>query len=203
MKMRAVLGAVVFFGAVVVTGAQVTSQDKGKEGQPEGEMTQAWMKYAQPGEFHARLKPLVGSWKHEVKWWMAPGAPPEIATGTSDYKWILCGRFLLQKVKSDNQEEPFEGMGMIGYDGFKKKYTSMWVDSMSTAIITGLGTCDESGKVFTLIGRHDDVMSGKPNQTFKTVTRIVNNDLHIDEMYMSGPDGKEFKTLEITYTRSK
>ena len=149
------------------------------------------------------LEPLVGQWKQEVKWWMAPGAPPQISTGSSEYKWINGGRFLVQTVKGDPGEQgpPFEGMGMIGYDNFKKKYTSMWTDNMTTSLMTNLGTCDDSGKVFTLEGQYDDVFTGKPNQPFKTVIRIVNNNLHIDEMYMNGPDGKQFKSVEITYTR--
>ena len=32
-------------------------------------------------------------------------------------------------------------------------------DSMTTAIMTSLGTCDDSGKLFTFVGRHDDVFS--------------------------------------------
>ncbi|MEE9296210.1 MAG: DUF1579 domain-containing protein [Phycisphaerae bacterium] len=203
MKTRVLLGAAVFVAATAVIAAQVASQDKDKTGQPGEEMMQAWMKYAGPGKFHAHLQPLVGRWTQEVKMWMAPDAPPQIETGTSEYKWILGGRFLLQTVKGDSTEQgpAFEGLGIIGYDNFKKKYTSMWADTMTTAIMTALGTCDDSGKVFTFIGRHDDVFSGKPDQTVKTITRIINNDSHVDEMYMTGPDGKEFKTLEVTYTR--
>ena len=201
MRMRVLLGMVVFLAAFVAISGQVVSQDKDTGGQPDEQVMQAWMKYAQPGEFHARLEPLVGHWTQTVKWWMAPDAPPVLGTGTYEYKWILGGRFLLQKVKGGPEEQPFEGLGLIGYDNFKKKYTSMWTDSMSTAIFTALGTCDDSGKVFTFVGEHDDVFTGKPNQKFRAITRIVSKDKLIDEMYMKGPDGKEFKTLEITSTR--
>ncbi len=201
MRGRMFFGGVVFVGAMVLITAQVVSQDKDKAAQPEDQMAQAWMKYSRPGKFHAHLEPLVGRWTQRVKMWMDPNAPPMLSTGTCEYKWILGGRFLLQTVKGDMERQPFEGLGMIGYDNFKKKYTSMWTDNMTTSIMTGLGTCDDSGKVFTLVGQHDDVFTGKPNQKFKTITRIVSRDKHIDEMYMTGPDGKEFKTLEINYTR--
>ncbi len=199
MKLRALLGVSVFIGAMVVITGQVVSQSE--QASPEEQMMQVWTKYAEPGKFHAYLEPLVGHWKQTVKWWMAPGAPPDVSTGTCEYKWIMGKRFLLQTVKGDMEGQTFEGMGLMGYDNFKKKYTGMWVDSMTTAIMTSMGTCDDSGKVFTMTGRHDDVFTGKADQEFRSVGRIINNDMHVDEMYMNGPDGKEYKALEITYTR--
>ena len=199
MKLRALIGVVVFVSAMIVITGRVVSQDE--KGSAEDPMMQAWMKHAEPGPFHAHLQPLAGRWKQTVKWWMAPDAPPDVSTGTCEYKWIMGKRFLMQEVKGDLEDQPFEGMGLMGYDTFKKKYTGTWVDTMSTAIMSSLGTCDDSGKVFTMIGQHDDVFTGRANQKFRSVIRIINNDTHIDEMYMSGPDGKEYKALEITYTR--
>jgi hypothetical protein len=183
---------------VVITG-QVVSQSE--QASPEEQMMQVWMKHVEPGKFHAHLEPLVGQWRQTFKWWMAPGAPPKVSTGTCEYKWIMGKRFILKEVKGDVEDQTFEGMGMMGYDNFKKKYTGAWIDSMTTAIETSMGTCDDSGKVFTMIGRHDDVFTGKADQKFRSVIRIVNNDMHVGERYVNGSDGKEFKTLEITYTR--
>ena len=185
MKLRAWLGVSVFIGAMVVITGQVVSQSE--QASPEEQRMQVSAKYAEPGKFHAHLEPLVGRWTQTVKWWMAPGAPPEVSTGICEYKWIMGKRFILQEVKGDMEDRTFEGMGMMGYDNFKKKYTSMWTDNMSTAIMTALGTCDESGKVFTMTGKYDDVMSGKPNQAFRSITRIVNNNTMLDEMFMTGP----------------
>lgn len=204
MKGRMVLSGVVVVGLMALITGQVVSQEGKPKGQAPGPgdaMMEAAMKFAEPGKFHAHLQPLAGRWTQSVKWWMAPGAPPQVSKGTSEYKWILGGRFLLQNVKGDVEGQPFEGLGMIGYDNFKKKYTSMWTDTMTTGISTALGTCDGSGKVFTLSGTQDDVFTGKSGQKFRTITRIINEDKHVDEMYLTGPDGQEFKTLEITYTR--
>lgn len=200
MKLRALIGVVVFVSALFVITGRVVSQDE--KGSAEDPLMQAAMKYGEVGPFHAHLQPLAGRWKQTVKWWMTPDAPPQVYTGTCEYKWILGKKFLLQEVKGDMEGQPFEGMGLMGYDNFKKKYTGMWVDSMGTAIMSSLGTCDDSGKVFTMIGQLDDVFTGKANQKFRSVVRIINNDMHTDEMYQTGPDGKEYKALEITYTRN-
>jgi hypothetical protein len=201
MKMRTLLGALVFVGAFVVISAQVVSDEKGEGDQAKEQQMQAWMKYAEPGKFHAYLEPFVGRWTQTVKWWMEPNTEPDVSTGTCEYKWILGKRFLQQEVRSDSEEHPFAGMGLIGHDNFKKKYTGMWVDTMTTSIMTSMGTCDDSGKVFTMTGTQDDIFTGMKNQPFRAVSRIVNNDKLTDEMYMTGPDGKEYKALEIVYTR--
>ena len=37
----------------------------------------------------------------------------------------------------------------------------------------------------------------------RNVTRVIDSNKHMFEMYEHGPDGKEFKTLEVTYLRKK
>ena len=201
MKLRVLLGLFVFAGAGTLVATRVLSQEEGDKGGPRDAMMEAWMKAATPGEFHAHLNPLAGKWSQEVKWWMAPGIPPQVSTGTSEYEWIMGGRYLLSKVRGDMAGQPFEGLGILGYDNYKKKYTSVWLDNMGTMIMTSLGTCDESGKVINMAGTFDDVGTGKPNQKFRTICRVISNDKNVFEMYMPAPDGTEFKTLEITYTR--
>ena len=36
---------------------------------------------------------------------------------------------------------------------------------------------------------------------FKEVFKPIDNNFQVMEMYAPGPDGKEFKTMEIKYTR--
>jgi len=54
--------------------------------------------------------------------------------------------------------------------------------------------------VLTFTSTMDDVVSGK-SMTVREVSRVVDANRHVFEMY--GPDktGKEFKTMEIVYTR--
>ena len=98
-------------------------------------------------------------------------------------------------------EQKFEGMGILGYDNTAKKHFSTWIDSMSTMLMTSEGTCDSSGKVMTLYGTHTDPMTGA-KKTQKSVSSMINNDKHVFEMFDRAPDGKEFQSLVVTYTRS-
>jgi hypothetical protein len=175
-----------------------------KEAAPDPEtakMMEAWEKAATPGEFHAHLKPLEGQWNTKVKFWMDPSAPPDESTGTCMRKWILGGRFLQEEFTgTDSQGQPFSGLGYSGYDNVKKKYVSTWMDTMCCGMMVSYGTCNPSGKEFTYVSDTDDPVTGKPKK-MRSVLKIINNEKNIFEMYDTGPDGKEFKTLEAEYTR--
>ena len=69
-----------------------------------------------------------------------------------------------------------------------------------TGFIIAEGTCDASGKVITYRGEGPDPMSGQTKR-FKSVLRIVNKNKHVFDVYGTTPDGKEFKSAEVTYTR--
>ena len=72
---------------------------------------------------------MVGSWRVESTGWMAPGAPPQKGTGTSEHAWVLGGRYLQQVFHGEYQGQPFEGISYTAFDNFKKKYVGTWIDS--------------------------------------------------------------------------
>ncbi|MHC4090741.1 MAG: DUF1579 domain-containing protein [Planctomycetota bacterium] len=160
----------------------------------------AWLKYAAPGEHHEHLQPLAGKWELAVQHRHSAEAPWDESKATSEIRPVLGGRFLVEKVTGEFMGGVFEGLGIYGYDNFHKKYTSIWMDTMSTMTMSSTGTCDGSGKVFTYVGDSEDPASGDTKQ-MRSVTRVVNDNKHVMEMYHTGPAGKEFKVMEIVYTR--
>jgi hypothetical protein len=95
---------------------------------------------------------------------------------------------------------PFRALGLYGFDAFEQKYTSAWVDTMSTAIMTNLGTYDETKHVVNFTGYYSDPWTGRKKKN-RGLTRFVSNDQHVLELHVSEPDGTEYKMIEITYTR--
>jgi hypothetical protein len=181
------------------------ADDKQKARQPSAEekaMMEAWMKYSTPGEVHKKMASLEGTWTTKVREWMAPGAPPQESDGTAEFKMLLGGRYLQQSFQGSMMGQPFNGMGISGYDNAKKTTQSVWVDSAGTGMMTLSGSWDAEGKTLTETGSMDDFMTGKPMQ-IKGQMHMGDNDHFIYEMWMSGPDGKMFKTLDIGYTRKK
>jgi hypothetical protein len=96
---------------------------------------------------------------------------------------------------------PFTGMSITGYDNYKKKYVSAWIDNMGSGIMHMEGPWDEASKSMTLTGSMLDPATGKECK-MREVFKIVDDNNQVMEMY--GPDpktGVEYKTMEIKFTR--
>jgi uncharacterized protein DUF1579 len=98
--------------------------------------------------------------------------------------------------------QPFQGIGTMGYDNLKKKYVASWTDSMSTGIFLVEGTHDAATKTCTLAGEGPDMFSNKYSK-FRMVEKTVDPDHFTVTMFSTGPDGKEFQSMEMSYTRVK
>ena len=94
---------------------------------------------------------------------------------------------------------PVEGYGMDGFDIYKGKHIATWTTTMSTGMTTLEGECSEGGKVTTTWGEFDDPISGM--HTMRTVTTHVDDNKFTEDVYLSMPDGNDFKMMEILYTR--
>jgi Protein of unknown function (DUF1579) len=203
MKSRGILAGLAF---LVVVAALAIGADEKKTAPAAGKMDEKAMmdmmaKYSTPGAEHKKLESFVGTWDTTAKMWMDPTAPPQESKGTSENKMALGGRFLEQRFEGTFMGQPFSGVGYTGYDIYKKQYVGTWMDTMGTQIMSSTGTADVSGKM-TFTGSVDDPMTNK-KMDFKETITVVDNDHHVFEMWMPGPDGKMFKTLEINYTKRK
>jgi hypothetical protein len=220
MKIKSIWLVAFLFVAAVFAGADDKKNSDGKKGsdKPKAEkqqdmkqppamdeqtraMMDAFMKAGQPGMNHRFLAQLEGHWKAETKSWMGPGEPT-VSEGESVNEMILGGRYLRQEFTGTFMGEKFQGWGITAYDNTLKKFTTVWIDSMSTSISTGSGELDADGKVLTTVQSYSDPMSGT-QKTSREVLRIVSPTTFVMEMYETGPEGKELLTMEITYTKSK
>jgi Protein of unknown function (DUF1579) len=188
-----------------------TAADKAKGSEAKGSAAkasdraaemEAWLKLAQPGEQHQRLQRMAGTYDTDAEMVMAPGAPAQKSKGKQKYEVLLGGRYLHGEYSGDMMGMPFKGMSLMGYDNQKKKYFTAWIDSMSTGLMVSEGTADSSGKVLTFTGSYDDPMSGKTKK-YRQVTTVVSPDKHTFEWFENGDDGKEYRMMMITYTRTK
>ncbi len=164
-------------------------------------MMTKWQEYASPNENHKVLDVLTGNWNHVVKWWMEPGSKPEISKGTTETRWIMGGRYLQHMVKGMSMGQPFEGMGLIGFDNSQKKYQTLWIDNMGTGIMTGDGSYDADVKTLSDKGTFSDPFIGQ--RSYRTETKLTGNDHYTYEMYAPDMTGKEYLMMSIAYTRVK
>lgn len=166
------------------------------------ETMKAWGAYMTPGEAHARLAKLEGAWTVNTKSWMDPSQPPEVTTGSCDFRMVLGGRYLEQRFEGTAMGQPFSGIGYTGYDNLKKKYEAYWIDSMGTGMLVMTGTPEKGGKKTVYTGSMLDPTNGR-KVAIRSVDTEVDADNLLFEMWMSGPDGKMAKSMEMTYTRKK
>ena len=188
--------------AGAVKDAAGAAKDAAGEAGAEAEMMAKWTAHATPGEGHKVLEGMIGKWNATSKFWMDPAAPPQESKGTAESTWVLGNRFVQQTFAGEMMGEKFTGLGFTGYDNTAKVYVNTWMDSMTTSIMYSTGTWDAAKKELTSKGEYADPMTGK-NKTYRSVMKVVSDDQHVFEMHEAGPDGKEFKTLELTYTRAK
>ncbi len=164
---------------------------------------EAWKKASSPGEHHKALEIFTGNWNYSMRWWQSPEAQPEESKGSNKGEWILGGRFVEQEVKGVAMGQPFEGLSITGYDNVKEEYNTVWLDNMSTGIMTSSSQYDAASKTFLEKGSFSCPMTGEKSRSFRGVIKIVDNDNYTYEMYGNDEAGKEFKVMEITYARAK
>jgi hypothetical protein len=205
------INAISFWATFVVSVATITPTvfpDDNAANPPamspaEQEMMKKWQELAAPGAPHNLLARKVGQWDYHVKFRMSPDAPPQESTGSNTIEPIMGGRFILDKsTGAPEHGQPFEGLGVTGYDNIKKKFVATWIDNMSTGIITTEGVSDPSGNVVTYQGQFSCPMTGTIKKS-KTIERFIDDNAWSMEMFEVLPDGKEWKNFEITYTRKK
>ena len=165
-------------------------------------MMKNWQDYMTPGKEHQMMASWNGNWKTEMTMWMAPEAPPSKTTGTLVNEMLMDGRYQQSRHSSTWEGMPFEGISTLAFDNAKKVFISTWIDNMGTGIMTGEGPWDEAAKTITIKGKMIDPSTGK-EMDYREVFRIMDADNQLMEMYAPGSDGKEFKTMEIKYTRGK
>ncbi len=150
---------------------------------------------AKPGPEHELLKSMVGTWEATVKF------AGQESKGTMVYKMGLGDLWLLSNFEGEFGGQKFEGRGMDTYDANKKKYVSVWADSMTASPMVIEGTYNAAEKKLTLEGMAPSP-DGKSNKT-TMVNEYKDQDNISSTMSGPGPDGKDAVMMTIVYKRKK
>jgi hypothetical protein len=188
-----------------------TSTATAPAGQPnEADMMKQMMEMAKLNENHKLLADLNGTWSYTVKFWPAPGAPPQESKGTAIRKSMMGGRFFVMDVSGKMQmpdpatgkmkSTDFKGQGIEGYDNAKQKFVGTWVDNMGTGIMTSEGTYDPAGKTFSFTAEYE--IMPRIKQQMRETLKLTDKD-HMNFEMFENRGGQEVKTMEINYTRKK
>jgi hypothetical protein len=145
-----------------------------------------------PGPEHKVLKALEGTWVTTMK------AGGKETKGTATFKMELGGMWLVGSMRGELFGAKFEGKSLDSYNAAKKKYVSVWVDSMAGSPVLMEGTYDREKKVLSMAGEGPG-MDGKPTK-YRSLTKAPDADTRV--MTMWAGEGKE-PAFTVTYRRKK
>lgn len=166
-------------------------------------MMEKMVKAATPGPQHAMMAKMAGDWDCVVRYQMDPKQPMQEEKTSATITSLMDGRYTQEVATGQMMGQPFNGMGIYGYDNVLGKYVSSWIDNMGTGIMKSEGTADASGKVINWMGTMSDPMTGKMSKS-RMVTTIADDDHHTFEMFGVPPGAKkEAKVMTIEYSRRK
>lgn len=185
------------------TGTMASTNDGAYTPVDNATMMKNWTAYSTPGDMHAMMAKWNGTWKGKMLMWHAPDTPPDSSTATAINKMIYGGRYQQSTHVGDMMGMKFEGQSIMGYDNAKKVFQSTWMDNMGTGIMMMEGPWDDATKTLTMTGKMLDPSQGTAKEIMmRHVMRVVDDNHHVYEMYCNGPDGKEFKTMELAMARN-
>lgn len=185
-------------GALVMLPALAGAQDAEQSGGMDPAAMEAMIKAGTPGDQHRFLARMEGDWTLTNTMWMDPSQPPMKSEGTAKKTMILDGRYLQEEVTGEAMGMTFTGRGITGYDNTAGEFVGTWIDSMATGIAFFRG--QREGDTMTSHGEYLDPVS-KQTMKIRAVVRIVDEDLHVFEYYMTMPGTPEFKSMVIEYAR--
>ena len=155
-----------------------------------------------PTAAHKALEAFAGKWTYAGKFWMTPEAPAQEMTGSAENTMIFGGRFLKQEFEGPWMGETFQGLGYTGYDNIKHEYETTWLDSMGTGLMKVSGQFNAATKTLSQSGANSCPLTGEKARAGRSTWTVVDNDHNTYTSYLTDPSGKEFKSMEINYTRA-
>lgn len=203
----AVAGLAAAFTSIALAGEPSKTAPAGQPqmtlpaGWTEADM-QACMMAGTPGEQHAFLAEGAGVWYGKANMWMGPGSEPVSSDITTTITVVMDGRYVACETEGDMPGMgPFVGHGVYGFDNVSQKFVSSWIDNHSTGLMHGTGERSADGKTMTWKYTYNCPITKKPT-VMREVERTTGPDSKTLEMFTIDPkSGKEYKMMEIAYTR--
>ncbi len=163
-------------------------------------VAKAWEDYMTPGEAHKMLALDNGTWNVEVTYYDPQTGEGQKGNMTAESKMIMGGRYQQTTHKGTFMGMPFEGIATVGHDNASGKMVSTWVDNMGTGIMYMTGEYDPSTKTIEFKGEVTDPIT-KKSKPAREIFAIADERTRKMEMFDVGPDGKEFRSMQIVMTR--
>ncbi|CAN5374491.1 hypothetical protein BH10PLA2_BH10PLA2_17310 [soil metagenome] len=153
-----------------------------------------------PGAGQKFLQKLVGEFD-VVRTLTFRENQPARTTGTCKQTMIQDGRFLQSDFVFEGANGKTTGMGVIGFEGTTKLFTSVWIDSRQTKMSLRQSKAPFDGEQIILFSR-SLAEDGKAGRQSRTVTKLeANGNKIVHRQFSLAADGTERQVMELVLTR--
>jgi hypothetical protein len=100
----------------------------------------------------------------------------------------------------------FEAELLAGYNPLRKQYEVTWINSFEVSMAHYAGQGKLAGDKLaslSLTGKQDNCATGQTDVACRAVFTFVNKERIVEELFAPDRTGKEYKAVEVTYTREK
>lgn len=160
---------------------------------------------AAPGPMHERLKPLVGTWKVEMRVYPAPGAPAIVSKDLKATRTlILGGRYLQEELTGTFGGSPSSRLAILGYNNLDERFELTTFDTFEPGQMVYLGRDAPEGARFSLEGESTEAGFGPEPSGRKRDLRFefeVAADRSVERIYVKYPGKPEHLFVEQIFTR--
>lgn len=159
-------------------------------------------KFTRPGPMHQKLNDYVGKWNVVTSMTMGPG---QVMTSESkaEFRWLIDGRFLEQRMKGQLMGMPYEGFGLLGHDNFKQAFVSTWIDNLNTYKLDAQGKLGQDGKTLIFYGPLDEYLTGENDKPVKYAYRWQDADHFTFEVHDLAIGETNTCVISMAYSRAK
>ena len=189
--------SLVAFGFAAGAGAQEANTPAGNPA-----MLKALDNAMDPGAGQKRLDFMVGTFDVKVLVWVDSSKPPIESMAVAVGTWVLGHRYIQIMQSGFVLDEPWNGIGYVGFDNVQEKYVACYMDSGSTGMEWYTGAMDPDGKSAKLTATMYDAISHKPTPVEMRLS-ITPDGNHVTELWQADPSGKMIKLMEFQYRRTK
>jgi hypothetical protein len=187
--------------AVADSSAKTTATNATTAAMPDSAtMMKNWQDYMAVSDMQKMMASWGGTWSADITMWEHPDVTPQKTKGIAINKMIMGGRYQVSTNTSMMMGMPFEGQSTLGFDNAKKIFISTWIDNMGTGIMVMKGPWNSATKSIMLSGSMVDPTTGNEVGVRENFT-IIDDKTQLMEMFVTGADGKEFKNMEIKYSK--
>lgn len=155
-----------------------------------------------PGKGQKFLAQHCGNWTWSSTAKMSPGGESKTYTGEMKSNMSFDGRYMFESFEGDRNQGPhrFEALNITGYDNKRKVFVSSWLDNTMTGIFTAQGVPNDDWTEINWVQDRTNQMTGKIDK-LRVVETFHGPDKFSIVEYWPGSDGKEFKAVEIQFSR--